>query len=547
MTPQQESQLKQEARKRGYSPDKIEQFVQFAKQKESAPKQVVEQSPQKAQGSSFMERLKQGFSSGVNKVKSGFEQLKSNKDASILQRPINVIEGVGKIGSGAIQSVFSPATAAAEPVIKPTVGAALNYATDKISNNPTVQRFANSKAGEITSRVTEDVSNYNDIVGAFVGPKAVPKVTKPLTTAVTRVADSAAGLVDDVSRIGREATDSLVSTIDEPTKTVLNPTRNIPAENLGKLSPKRLVQEADDTQALYDRYLKQAQKSSTDMSKPSALDLAGSRADEALKALQDKLSRAGELKTTALKTTGQNVVKGVSEARQTLQRLAQERLGVRITKDGVKDALGRISKVDSTDHALLQRFDDALAKLGDNPTVQQVDDIVDQVQDVLYRTRTNTAIQVNEKTASVLKDVLGELNKRAKLLGGTTYRKANSRYANMIDTFEKLNKALGLDASKGGSLMKRVFSPTDGGTKKLFADVKRITGIDLTKEATLAKLAMDTVGDPRSRNLLEQLELLKPTGALGWLERGAKYVIDKAKDPEREARQLIEQGKRIKP
>ena len=340
-----------------------------------------------------------------------------------------------------------------------------------------------------------------------------------------------------------EGVEKLTSAIDEPTKAVLDPTRRIPRERIGKLNPSKIAKDSANTETLYNRYLKQAQKSAADMSQPSALELAGSRADEALRVLSDKLSRAGALKTEALKQTGSRALTGIAKARQTLRKLAKERLGVRFTKDGVANAAGRVSKVDPTDHALLKKLDDTLAKLGENSTVQKVDDVVDQLQDILYRRKTNTAVQVNSKVEGVLKQVLGELNRNAKRLGGKTYQKANSRYSRLIDVFEKLNKALGQDSSKGGALMKRVFSPSDGGTKKLFAEVKRITGIDLTKEATLAKLAMDTVGDPRSRSLLEQLELLKPSGAMDWMSRAGKLILEKTKNPEREARRLINKNR----
>ena len=74
--------------------------------------------------------------------------------------------------------------------------------------------------------------------------------------------------------------------------------------------------------------------------------------------------------------------------------------------------------------------------------------------------------------------------------------------------------------------MKRVFSPTDGGTKALFREIKRITGIDLNEEATLAKFAMEKSGDARQANLLEQLELIK--GSLG-ASKGS-FLVDAIKN-----------------
>lgn len=132
---------------------------------------------------------------------------------------------------------------------------------------------------------------------------------------------------------------------------------------------------------------------------------------------------------------------------------------------------------------------------------------------MLYKKKSNLAVPINGKIEGIVKNITGELNSKLRSVGGDLYKKSNQRLSGMMDARDLLNKALGRDANKGGSLMKRVFSPTDGGTKELFNTIKKITGIDLNEEATLAKFAMENAGDARQANLLEQLELLK--GAVG--------------------------------
>jgi len=47
-----------------------------------------------------------------------------------------------------------------------------------------------------------------------------------------------------------------------------------------------------------------------------------------------------------------------------------------------------------------------------------------------------------------------------------------------------------------------VFSPADRGNKAQFEQIRKLTGIDLVRDATYAKLAMELVGDTRVNDLL---------------------------------------------
>lgn len=80
-------------------------------------------------------------------------------------------EAALKIGSGLASVISSPLA----PVMKP-VSAAINKIGDQVSNIPAVQTFANSKAGQVTSRVAEDVSNAGNIAGTITGLGKVPTV-----------------------------------------------------------------------------------------------------------------------------------------------------------------------------------------------------------------------------------------------------------------------------------------------------------------------------------------------------------------------------------
>jgi hypothetical protein len=122
------------------------------------------QPAQQPQGPSFLDRVKSVARGGVDQIKQGASEVNSNN-------PVKFVEGALRVGAGAVNTAFSPVSAAIEPAVKP----AINYAADKISNIPAVQKFANSKAGQVTGRVVDDVNNLNTIAGAVAGGMEVPK------------------------------------------------------------------------------------------------------------------------------------------------------------------------------------------------------------------------------------------------------------------------------------------------------------------------------------------------------------------------------------
>jgi hypothetical protein len=165
-----------------------------------------------------------------------------------------------------------------------------------------------------------------------------------------------------------------------------------------------------------------------------------------------------------------------------------------------------------------------LTNLGANPKLKQVDEFIDYAQEVLYKGSQNLTVKTGGRTESVIKGIVADLNKQVKGIAPKSYSTLNSKYADIIDIRNNLNKALGSEATKGGSLMKRVFSPTDAGTKKLFADIQKLTGIDLTDEAVLAKFSMDLFGDARQASLLQQLNIPTQRGLIEKVIQGTSKV-----------------------
>jgi len=413
-----------------------------------------------------------------------------------------------------------------------------------------------------TARAVEGVVNVASIIPVGAGAKA----------AATKVADTAGDIVktakvaaDDVAKAGpaareavRDAADAagdIFNPIDKGTESVLNPTRLIPKENLKNVPIEKIVAQAEDKTAKLDNYLKISKDAVVDYSKPTALVKAGEKGGEALTVIQNKMSKQAQLKNEALGKVGDKVVKNVQEYRDFFTSQLEERVGVKVLtkadeiidgvlkkgEDTLENAPGRKSKVsfDPADNKLIRDTNAILKDLGDAPTVREIDDTVDALQDLLYKRKTLTAVPVNGQVESIIKQMTGKLNRAVKKVGGEQYTKANAKYAYFVDTFEKLNKALGDEGVRGAQLMKSLFSPSGEAPRRLFAEIKKLTGIDLVEEATLAKFAMESIGDARQASLLEEVIRGGSITPVGFIEKAATHLIKKTQDPVRKAKRII--------
>lgn len=260
-----------------------------------------------------------------------------------------------------------------------------------------------------------------------------------------------------------------------------------------------------------NKYFQQAKNAATDTRKPTPLELAGDRAEEAYDVIGEAIKKAGEGKRTILNQVANNRVSGnvvndtMSEG---IQRMS-EKYGVRIVADGTIEAQsGRVAQLDGADAKLVSEYFNKLNKLGVSPTVRQIDDFVDWSQSQLYKQSKSlsTLDAADRAVVADLKQITGSLNGRLKNEVGNGYAEVNARMSELLDMQDELSKALGADARKGGGLMKRLFSPTGGQTRSMFDQIYKETGIDLDKEANLARFAMDSVGDTRQKSLLKSID-----------------------------------------
>ena len=112
------------------------------------------------------------------------------------KNPLELIEGGLKQGAGLVESAFSPLA----PVFKP-VGDLIEKGTDKISDTPAVQKFAQTKAGEVIERVAEDVLDATTIASVFGGSKTAPKIKTGAVNTVSKIKDIGSGAINKAKNI----------------------------------------------------------------------------------------------------------------------------------------------------------------------------------------------------------------------------------------------------------------------------------------------------------------------------------------------------------
>lgn len=282
--------------------------------------------------------------------------------------------------------------------------------------------------------------------------------------------------------------------------------------------------------ATLDEYANIARKATESYKNPTPLEVVGQKAQGALDTIQRKLSALGQQKKSVMS----QAAVGNKPVGDIVMKYRQE--------------LGNYLKSKTAVEGDAKMAQDIMAKaerLGSNPKASEVDQLIDYVQDRVYTGSRDLTVPVTDQTTGFVRNLTGKLNDNLKSQLPSSYRNLNEKYAQMVGTRNELNLKLGKEGERGGALMKRVFSPSDANTKKLFADVKTITGVDLTNEATLARFVMETMGDARQASMLEQLQLPNSLSKSGILNYAKDKISARMNTPEKileRARNMTKDG-----
>ena len=376
------------------------------------------------------------------------------------------------------------------------------------------QRLSKMSPGPLVSMVDGKAVGNRDSANKLMdttlgftggGPVAtsVKNTVKPIGTAIADTVDSLPNpLTGAKDFIGNKLSGITESKIGSQVKTIL---QESPVEK-------------------FDRYVKSGEEALNDPRKLTPLEKAGETAYTTLNIIKEDMGNIGKQKSATLESVGDLKVPEITTP---ILEKTKKLLQTKLTKEERK---------------LVTSFNDELEALGKSPTARSVDATIDRLYATLFEKGSIGAIPMTTRTKSFINQSIRELNNTLKdgvknKLGSDDYSILNDAFSRKRTMFDALNKRLGEGGDRGGSLMKRFFSPQDSGTKKLFDYIKKEYGIDLGQDATIAKFVMDTLGDTRAASLLK----LPPTTAPGLVEKGIQFVENKLTSPKRvldKARQM---------
>lgn len=314
---------------------------------------------------------------------------------------------------------------------------------------------------------------------------------------------------------------------------LLNPHLKMSDEELkaAGLTPEKVAKEQGQTLQELGQYKTATMKSQTDFNATSPFGMVRSKADQALEILKNKISgvHGPNIGKTLEGAAGDEVV-NLDSMLTDISKKVSDKTGYDFLTAGGKPAPILMegtktgAKISEKEAEQIQNVINEVSSLPKNATRRQVDAKLQKIDSMVkYSDSPASSVVGDIRKYLSTKATEGEL--------GTKYGQANQAFSSAKTLESELSKVLN---SEGTAPVMGVFSPAKGDAyKELFARVKNETGIDLTKQAVLAKLAVDAFGNPEQLNLLKEateaaaVGIVSPLGGkLGMMNRVMK-VADK--------------------
>lgn len=322
------------------------------------------------------------------------------------------------------------------------------------------------------------------------------------------VINFAKNIPDDVMEGGVKVKDRIVevvSKLDDKTKTALQRT------------PKETFEE----------FVEIGKKAVTDDRQITPIEHVGQKFIEGAKAVKNRLDKVGQMKSEIL-----------SRAKNGQQDVSS------LVKQAILKIQKGVSNLGEDDRKYATEIINKLKPYMKDGRLKDVDGLIDDIQDGLYKLAdSEKAVQITDRVTGLIRSSVEGLNRTIQTKVGGSYAKANKQYSQMLKILNSVNRGVGKNGERAGSFMKRFFSPSDAGTKRIFDQMQKLTGIDYARDARLAKFVMESLGDRRVESLLEQIPQVSKDITTTLLELG-KFVAKKTgiNDPIEAARIFIEKG-----
>lgn len=463
-------------------------------------------------GSSILSNTIEAAKSGVTKVVDSVAGGADRMRAGVEEGGLNGAKKFGRAAletglgaaSGAAQTVFSPLTGATGTAIqgyKELDDATGGHISDAIhavaAQNPEIiQQFQDMIKKH--PQAAKDIEDAITVLGVKAG---VPKAVSALDQSAATVTDLAKGTVDLTKAATTGAKDAVIGTVDKLT-TILPKNLGQKAVDLVSADPDKKVATIlqRTTPEEVSTFTKMAEKAASDGEAPTPLEATGEKLADTTKILKSKLDEIGKAKSAI-----------IEPLREGLGAFKEETKPLILGLTKLKNSFSEIDKGRKT---VVQ------AIINDAKTVStklDADKFIDKVQDAIYSGNADQTIVQGSSLDKQLRGIVGEYNTKLKASLPKEYGQLNAQYSDLISHLNIINRSLGdvVDGVplRGASLIKQYFSPSGTKAKEIFDYIKKETSgeVDLAKDATLSKFAMELYDDPRARSLLQGISEIPTT------------------------------------
>ncbi len=248
---------------------------------------------------------------------------------------------------------------------------------------------------------------------------------------------------------------------------------------------------------------------------PSALDVASRKATTAVKEMSDLKNKFGQKKGNIIKKYATKPVE-MKSVREAFLNDAEKFLRGTVDEKGVFSG-----GIDDAQNDIITLALKEIDKLGQVTTVNQADILKSRLTNII-KNETKNQVKPNVTQAdAIIKAARRNVDKKLKKVLPASFGKSNKRYSELTELINNFQKRLGevVDPKTGqtrmaaGFLKSALMSNSDRGSKAMFEQIRKETGINLIKEAHYAQMAMEAVNDPRITDLLKEVGGIGKTAA----------------------------------
>jgi hypothetical protein len=368
--------------------------------------------------------------------------------------------------------------------------------------------------------VTRAIGDFINVIGLATGGKTLTeaeklaqKATEKAIIAAKNTASGVSGAVKNVGSSFENAVESTAGKVSSTIDGITSKSGDVKKKLIEFAAPeadaqtKTILRESKPSDI--DRFVKLQEAASADPRAMTPYEAIGDSMSNATKQLSKKASEIGAAKSEIVGA----------------RRAGLESFDASNTIEKLNSLNNSISDLNAGDRSFVQGIIDQAKGV---KTKIQADKFIDDVQQAVYNAGTTKTIAQGSKVEKQVRGILKAMNDELKASLPKEYSALNDQYSKIIKVTNALNLALGetIDgiSTRGGSLVKQFFSPNGRKAKELFRIVKEQTGIDLAKDATLARYVMQLYGDTRANTLLGGN---LPTSVSGAINKALDFAVEK--------------------